>query len=295
MHFFGSHTSADGGIHMAVRRAANAGMRALQVFSAKPQFYGDRVTVRAERAARFARAVDEVGFDRRMILVHAAYVINVASPEPDKYARSRDGLARELERTTTLGVPGFCFHPGSAGASDPVGAIERIAEAVTHAIETVPGSARVLIENTAGAGRTMGRTAEEVARMMSLVPSHLRPRTGYGLDTCHLFASGHDITTSAQALSDVLDRFTETVGGAPAFFHLNDSEGELGSNRDRHVLIGEGRIGAEPFRWLLSDARSRGVPLILETPQVRSQVADDDESPDENDVRMLRVLREMEG
>ncbi len=295
MHFFGSHTSADGGIHMAVRRAAKAGMRALQVFSAKPQFYGDNVTVRAERAERFASAVNEVGLDRRMILVHAAYVINVASPEPDKYARSRHGLAKELERTTTLGVPGFCFHPGSAGASDPAGALERIAGAITHAIETVPGSARILIENTAGAGRTMGRTAEEIARMISLVPAHLRHRTGYGLDTCHLFASGHDIAASATALSDVLDRFTEAVGGAPAFFHLNDSEGELGSNRDRHALIGEGRIGAEPFRWLLSDARSQDVPLILETPQARSQVADDDESPDDNDVRMLRVLGEMEG
>jgi deoxyribonuclease IV len=294
LHFFGSHTSADGGIQMAVRRAARAGMRALQVFSAKPQFYGDNVTVRAERAERFASAVNEVGFDRRMILVHAAYVLNAASPEPDKYARSRHGLARELERTTTLGVLGFCFHPGSAGASDPAGAIERIAEAMTHAIETVPGSARILIENTAGAGRTMGRTAEEIARMISLVPAHLRHRTGYGLDTCHLFASGHDIAASATALSDVLDRFTETVGGAPAFFHLNDSEGEMGSNRDRHALIGEGRIGAEPFRWLLSDARSQDVPLILETPQARSQVADDDESPDDNDVRMLQVLGEME-
>ena len=278
---------------MAVRRAATGGMQALQVFSAMPQFYNDKISVKPERAARFKAAVDASDLNPRRILVHAAYVLNVASPEPAKYARARAGLARELERSTSLGVLGFCFHPGSAGAGDPAGAIERIAEAIVHAIDTVPGPARVLVENAAGAGRTMGRSAEEVAGILRLVPAPLRPRTGYGLDTCHLFASGDDISASQAALTAVLDRFEALTGEAPAFFHLNDSEGELRSNRDRHALIGEGHIGVEPFRWLLADRRSQDVPLILETPQARPDVADDDPTPDEYDMRMIRLLESL--
>jgi deoxyribonuclease IV len=290
VYFLGSHTSNAGGIHMAVRRAGKGGMRALQVFSAMPQFYNEKISVKPERVERFVKAVDDTGLDRRRIIVHAAYVVNTASPEPEKFGRSKAALAKELERTTALGVYGFCFHPGSAGSSDPAGAIERIAEAITHALEHVPGTSRVLIENTAGAGRTMGRTAEEIAAMLRQVPTGLRSRAGYGLDTCHLFASGHEITKPPQAVVEVLDRFVETIGEPPSFFHLNDSDGEMGSNRDRHALIGEGRIGIETFRTLLADPRTHDIPLILETPQKLAEPADDDDTPDEYDVRMIRLL-----
>ena len=122
------------------------------------------------------------------------------------------------------------------------------------------------------------------------MPKSLRARTGYGLDTCHLFASGYDITKSKQALTAVLDDFEKETGEPPSFFHLNDSEGELGSNHDRHVLIGEGRIGREPFEWLMEDGRSRGIPLILETPQQNYDIADDDDSPDPYDLKMMKLL-----
>src|SRR5213076_1320212 len=112
---------------------------------------------------------------------------------------------------------------------------------------------RLLVENTAGQGRTMARTAEEVGAILAHVPARLRARTGYGLDTCHLFASGYDLRKSAATLRGVLDEFEEATGERPGFFHLNDSEGTLGSNKDRHVLIGDGQIGAEAFGWLLAD------------------------------------------
>jgi deoxyribonuclease IV len=292
-HYFGAHTIDNGGIHVAVRRGARAGMRALQLFSAKPQFYNDKISVKPERAKRFSEALDAAGLDRRFVMVHSAYVLNTASPEADKQARARAGLAKELERSTALGVMGFCFHPGSAGSSDPEGAIERIAEAITHALETVPGTARVLVENTAGAGRTMGRTAQEIAGILARIPGTLRARAGYGLDTCHLFSSGHDITRSQRELVGFLDRFEETIGAPPAFFHLNDSEGDLGSNRDRHVLLGDGKIGVEPFRWLIADRRSQNVPLILETPQEHMEIGEDDDTPDPYDVRMIRLLESL--
>jgi deoxyribonuclease IV len=134
-----------------------------------------------------------------------------------------------------------------------------------------------------------------VGGMLDRVPPALRRRTGYGLDTCHLYSAGLDITASAAALTGILDRFEEAAASPPAFFHLNDSEGTLGSNKDRHVLIGEGRIGSEPFRWLIHDRRSAGVPLILETPQQNYDVAEDDDAPDAYDVRMVELLRSFEG
>jgi deoxyribonuclease-4 len=227
-------------------------------------------------------------------MAHGAYVLNVASAEPEKWARAAAGLAKELERSTTLGLGGVCFHPGSAGKSgDRWEAVARVAEAMTRALESVPGETMLWIENTAGAGATVGREPAEVGGMLAALPAHLRRRAGYGLDTCHLFSAGFDIAGSRQGLSDTLDAFEQATGEPPRFFHLNDSQGALGSNVDRHALIGEGRIGIEPFSWLIEDARSRGVPLILETPQERAETAPDDDTPDPWDVKMLELLRSL--
>ena len=95
----------------------------------------------------------------------------------------------------------------------------------------------------------------------------------------------------AAELTRVLDEFEEATGETPGFFHLNDSQGALGSNRDRHVLLGDGAIGAEPFAWLIADRRSRGVPLVLETPQRNPDAAADDSTPDPDDVAMMELLR----
>jgi deoxyribonuclease-4 len=292
--FLGAHTPDAGGIVMAVRRAAAAGMRALQLFSAPPTYYNEKTTVKPDRAARFREALEAAGIAPRHVLVHGAYVLNTASPEETKAVRARSALAKELERSTALGVGGFCFHPGSAGDGDPGDACDRVGDAIRHALETVGETAagtRVLIENTAGAGRTMGRSAKEIARMLARVPAALRHRAGYGLDSCHLFASGHDIGGSAEAQRAVLDAFERSIGEPPAFFHLNDSQHPFASNKDRHALIGAGAIGVEPFRWLLRDPRSEGIPLLLETPHEREELAEDDSTADPADVRMMELLR----
>lgn len=291
MRLIGAHAIDNGGIHMAARRAGSAQMSALQIFTAIPRYYGDRVSIRPERVVRFRGALEDAGIELENVLVHAAYVLSVATPDDEKYLRASGGLAKELERSTALGVGGVCFHPGSAGASERAKSAERIAAAITVSLEAVKGDTRLLVENTAGAGRTMGRTAAEVGEILGNVPKELRKRTGYGLDTCHLFASGYDISASKASLTAVLDEFEDATGEPPAFFHLNDSEGALGSNKDRHVLIGDGRIGTEPFRWLMQDSRSKGVPLVLETPQKDYDIADDDPSPDPYDVRMLTLLQ----
>jgi deoxyribonuclease-4 len=293
-HYFGAHTIDTGGIHMAARRAGASGMRALQVFTTIPKFYGDKSSIKPERVERFKAALAETKIDPRFVMAHGAYVLNTATPDEEKSARARAGLAKELERSTALGIGQICFHPGAATDDDREAAAVRVAGAIVHALETVPhGDTRVLVENTAGAGRTFAKTAAEVGAILKHVPKKLRPRTGYGLDTCHLFASGYDLNASEHAVKRILDDFEEATGEAPSFFHLNDSEGAMGSNKDRHMLIGDGLIGVEPFRHLIADKRSQGIPLILETPQLNYEPADDDETPDPYDVQMMVLLESL--
>jgi deoxyribonuclease IV len=265
-------------------------MQALQIFTAIPKFYGDKSTINPKRVERFHEALELTGMKPKNVMVHAAYVLSVATAEPDKWARASAGLTKELERSSALGVGQICFHPGSASDGNVEKAAERVARAIIAALESMESSTRILIENTAGAGKTIGRTAYEVGEILKHIPDNMRERTGYGLDTCHLFASGYDIAASAEIFKHTLDEFEEAAGEAPSFFHLNDSAGELGSNRDRHVLLGDGNIGVEPFRWLLADKRSRNIPLILETPQLNTEVADDDPAGDPYDVRMYELL-----
>lgn len=293
-HIIGTHPVDNGGIDMAVRRSAGAGMVAVQIFTAIPKFYGDKSTIRGERVERFAKALAETHIRPEHVIVHGAYVLNLATDDPEKWGRSTAGLVKEMERSTALGVGQVCFHPGSSSRSaGPKAAAERVASAMARALEAVPGRTRLLVENSAGAGNTFGKDAEEVGLILAALPAELRPRAGYGLDTCHMFVSGYDVSESPERLKAILDEFEEAAGEPPSFFHLNDSVGPLASNRDRHTLIGEGEIGAEPFRWLLADARSRGVPLVLETPQINTEVASDDPSGDPYDLKMMAVLREL--
>jgi deoxyribonuclease IV len=292
MHYIGAHTIDNGGIHMAARRAGAAGMNALQVFTAPPRFYGEKAGMKAEKAERFNQALAEAGISPEHVVVHGSYLLGVATAEEDKWIRAATGLAKELERSTLLGVGAACFHPGSASDGDSLEAARRVARAITDAIRGAPeGRTRLLVENTAGAGKTLGRTAQEVADILDHVPDGLRDRTGYGLDTCHLFASGYPIHESAERLTAILDEWEQVVGERPRFLHLNDSAGALGSNRDRHMLLGEGQIGADPFGWLLADPRSRDIPLILETPQQNMEIDDEDASADPFDLRMMEMLR----
>jgi deoxyribonuclease IV len=296
MHIFGSHTNNNGGIEMAVYRAAAAGLDAVQVFTVIPKFYNDRSGISEGRVARFRAALDETGMDPRHVMVHAPYVLNTAKTgDAERRGRAHAGLAKELERSSVLGAAGVCFHPGSAGKGDVDEAIGYVSEAITGALESVDSATELWVENTAGAGATVGRTAEEVARILEGVPSSLRSRTGYGLDTCHLYSAGYDIAGSEQTLVGILDHWEATVGAPPKFFHLNDSQFAMGSNKDRHALIGEGHIGEEPFRWLLADPRSQDILLVLETPQENEGIEDDDRSPDPYDVRMRELLERLAG
>lgn len=290
-HLIGAHTSNNGGLHMAIRRAGKGGMTAMQLFTTLPMYYGDKASIKPDRVERAKAAFAATGIDPGNVVAHAAYVLNTATHEEEKYSRASAGLAKELERSTALGLGVVCFHPGAALDDDREEAARRVAGAIVHALEHVPDSAtRVLVENTAGAGRTFAKTAAEVAAILRHVPAKMRRRTGYGLDTCHLIASGYDLR-APDGVKRTLDEFEKETGERPGFFHMNDSANPLGSNKDRHALIGDGHIGVEPFRALLNDERSRGIPLVLETPQENEEIGDEDDSPDPYDVRMVALLR----
>jgi deoxyribonuclease-4 len=137
-HFIGAHTIDNGGIDQAARRAGTAGMTALQVFSAVPKFYNEKVGVRPERVARFRAALAEAGIAPQRVVVHAGYVLNTASPEEEKAEKAARALARELERTSALGALGCCFHPGSAGTGDVESALARVGDAIVRAVDSVP-------------------------------------------------------------------------------------------------------------------------------------------------------------
>lgn len=296
MHIFGSHTNNSGGIEMAVYRAKSAGLDAVQVFTVIPKFYNDRSGISEGRVERFKAALDQTGIDSRHVMVHAPYVLNTAKTGDDeRRARAHAGLAKELERSSMLGAGGVCFHPGSAGSGDLDEAIGHVSAAITGALKAVDSETKLWVENTAGAGATVGRTAEEVSRILQGVPASLRDRTGYGLDTCHLFSAGYAIDESRDTLEAILDEWEEAVGEPPSFFHLNDSQFARGTNKDRHALIGEGEIGEEAFGWLLADSRSQDILLVLETPQQNEDIAADDRSADPYDVRMRALLERLAG
>lgn len=288
----GAHCAGTGGIAMAARRAGNAGMQSLQIFSAVPKFYNEKMGVKPERVRAFHEALAEAGIPTAHVIVHAGYVLNCATPDDEKWERAVLALAKELERSTALGVAGVCFHPGAATTGTREQAMARVSEAMRRALEAVPeGTTRLLIENTAGAGTTVGRTPEEIGTMLGALPAALRARAGYGLDTCHLFASGYDIAYSPDTQREILDAFDAAAGERPAFFHLNDSEGALGSNRDRHARVGAGAIGVAPFGWLLHDVRAQGIPCILETPQAVDEPPEDDARADAWEVEDIARLR----
>ena len=182
------------------------------------------------------------------------------------------------------------FHPGSAVHGDRAVSAQRSGKGITQARTTVESRTRLLVENTAGAGKTMGKTAQEVSDILAAVPKSLRGRTGPGRLPPPLITPGQQTTPAKKACHAVLYEFEKATGEPPSLFNLNGSEGELGSNRDRHVLIGDGRIGVPPFGWLMHDRRSDGIPLILETPQQNYEPADDDNSPDPYDLKMMKLL-----
>ncbi len=256
----GAHESAAGGYPQAVARAREDGCESFQLFTAPPGRWS--VSPDAPRAEEFRRAAaEEERF--RAVLVHAPYLPNPASPEPELWVRSVHALLADYRRAAALGASGLVLHPGShRGAGEGEGE-KRVGEALSRLLSEVGEGPMLLLENTAGSGDTLGATFAQLARIRSRASDPRR--VGFCLDTAHAFAAGYDLATPA-AVRASLDRIDGEAGLALVrAFHLNDSEKPLGSRVDRHARIGEGALGLPPFRVLLADSRFQELPGVLET------------------------------
>jgi deoxyribonuclease-4 len=219
------------------------------------------------------------------LLVHDSYLINLASPNDELWAKSTAAFAHELERCQQLGVPYLVTHPGAHTGSGCDAGLLREATALNQLFaDGIGDDTVVLLETTAGQGTCLGGQFEELAWLLDNV-THPE-RVGVCVDTCHIFAAGYDFRTP-EGYAAVFDRLISLVGSERIkAFHLNDSKGVLGSHLDRHAPIGEGEIGIEAFRLLVNDSRFAELPMVLETPK------DEDGSADIRNLTLLRSLRD---
>jgi deoxyribonuclease-4 len=259
----GSHVSTAGGCAKAIDRALGIGCTAMQIFvKNNMQWFADPLSAaEAESFRGHARRKDLAA-----VFGHTGYLINLAAINPEFHARSMRSMAEELVRAQQLGLPFLVLHPGAhmgmgteAGLAKVVSSLDRLLE------ESAKNPVRIALEVTAGQGTTLGRTFEELACLLDQVKR--TERLCICLDTAHLFAGGHDISTEA-GIKQTFARFDKLIGrDRLAALHLNDSKTALGSRVDRHEHIGKGKIGIEAFRYLMTQPRFRKIPKVLETPK----------------------------
>jgi deoxyribonuclease-4 len=256
----GAHVSPAGGPANAVKRGEERACRSIQIFNQSPRAWKARV-YSDEEVAAFHAAMD--GSVVEALVIHAVYLLNCGSEDPELRQKSLDALKVALHSGERLGAVGVVLHAGSALKGNVDDALERAGAVIKEALaesEKCP----LLLEDTAGAGGTLGRSFEELARMIELAGG--QKRLGVCLDSCHLFASGYDVRTR-ESLAKVIDEFDSVVGcDRLQVLHVNDSMTGLGSNRDRHVNLGDGEIGVEGMVAFLSEPRFEGLPVIFEGP-----------------------------
>ena len=263
----------------AHERAVERGCEAMQVFNQSPRMWRP-TRWKADDIAQFLE-LQRAG-PVESVSIHAVYLINPATKDREMRKKSAASLIHSLRMGDEIRADGVVVHPGST-VGEPMGeAHARVAEMVKHALAE-SDTCRLLLENTAGAGNTIGRTFEELRELIDLAGGD--KRIGVCLDSCHMFATGFDITT-ADKVADVVDRFAETVGiRRLKSLHVNDSLTPLGSNRDRHAIPGEGEIGPRGCAAFLSEPRFEKLPALFEGPGTSGH------APDKVDVDKMRKLR----
>lgn len=265
----GAHVSTQGGVATAPERGLAIGATAIQVFTKTPNQWREP-TIPPEQAAKFRTAVAEAGI--AIVVSHDSYLINLATPDDALSSKSTTSFIGELERCRQLGIPATVSHPGNF-IDDRAAGLRRNATRLAEALEEVTGEVMVFLETTAGSGTVLGATFEELATIRELVPEPWRERVGFCADTCHLYSAGYDLVNQYDKVWEEWDR---TIGLTHLrCLHLNDSSTPFGSRRDRHALLGEGSLGVEPFRRIMTDPRFQRIPKILETPKGDDGVTQD--------------------
>ena len=274
----GAHVSTSGGIHTAIDRIEAIGGESVQIFTQSPRTWRPTNHDPAN-FERFKERRAEVGISG--VVCHALYLVNLATPDEVIYEKSVTTLMNTVDVACAIEADGVVFHVGShLGAGFEAG-LEHVVPALERTLERCSETTWLLIENSAGAGGTIGRSVDELAVLVDRLGRH--PRLGICLDSCHLWVSGVDVTDRG-ALDACLDEVEERIGlDRLKALHVNDAAASLGSNRDRHANVGEGEIG-EQLGVFLAHPKLQGLPTILEVP------GPDNHGPDANEVKKLREL-----
>jgi deoxyribonuclease-4 len=275
----GAHVPTTGGLRAAPVHGRAIGADVIQVFT-RNQVQWRGKPIDADEASTFKAALAESGV--RMAIAHGSYLVNLASPNADVLAKSRDAFLAEMQRCHALGIPYLVFHPGAHMGAGEAAGLEAVAASLDHVLARADGlQVTPLLEVTAGQGSYVGHRFGHLAAI--LARSKEPDRLGVCLDTCHLLAAGYDIA-SPEGYEETLVAFGRIVG-LPKLkaVHMNDAKKGLGSRLDRHEAIGEGCLGLETFRRIMNDRRFDGVPMILETPGGVDEW--------KNEIALLRGLR----
>lgn len=276
----GAHVSPAGGLAKAIERGVQRGCRAIQIFNQSPRMW--RPTAYGEEDfAAFREAMDDSPIDA--VLIHAVYLLNCASDDPDIRAKSLTSLTHSLRVGQAIGASGVVLHPGSAKTGHVGEAIARAGQTIGEALADSEGC-ELHLENTAGAGGTLGRSFQELAELLDAAGGD--ERLGVCLDSCHMLASGYDIRT-VDGMASVLRECTRKLGrGRVRSLHCNDSQTPLGSNRDRHANVGTGELGEQGCIAFLSAPSLQKLPCVLETP------GESREGPSYAEIALAMDLRE---
>jgi deoxyribonuclease IV len=276
----GAHVSPAGGLSKAIQRGVERGCEAIQIFNQSPRMWKP-TSYRDEDVAAFREAMADSPI--QAVLIHAVYLLNCASDDRDIRAKSLASLTHSLRVGHAIGASGVVLHPGSAKQGHVGEAIVRAGETIAQALADSEGC-ELHLEDTAGAGGTLGRSFDELAALIEAAGAD--KRLGVCLDSCHLLASGYDIRTP-DGMASVLRECPRKLGRrAVRSLHLNDSQTPLGSNRDRHANVGAGELGRKGCGAFLSAPSLQKLPCILETPGENRQ------GPSRKEVALAKRLRD---
>ena len=276
----GSHMSVSGGLSLAFQRAQSIGINTMQVFT-KNQNRWEQKPAPPEEIERWYQAQAATGIGP--VVSHAAYLLNLGTPDDALWEKSVNALVDELARAEQLGILGVVLHPGAHMGSGEEAGIARIAAGLNRAHAATAGfKTLTLLEATAGQGTVLGYTFDQLKAMADSV--HDPERIGFCVDTCHIFVAGYDIRTP-ETYAATIAEFDRLLGlERLKCIHFNDAKKPLGSRVDRHDHIGTGELGLAAFGFFLNDPRFAQTPMILETPK------SDDMHEDVENLRVLRGL-----
>jgi len=286
--YLGIHVSSSGGIENSIKNGKKYGVNTIQMMPTTPMRWATK-KIEEEEIEKFVNELEGSGIEK--ILIHGIYLTNLAREDKKLFHLGKMGLVVYLDFAERVAekikkkklkteILGICFHPGSQQELDYDASLERISYGMQWVLDEVKGSQKLLVETTAGTGTNLGRSFEELKKIREGVKD--KSRVGYVLDTQHTFASGYDWVNDfnkvVRDVEDVLD--IDLVKS----IHLNDSQPECGSNKDRHANLGEGNIGKETLRRILKYNKFKNIPFILETPAMKSP---------KTIVEEVKVLREL--